>query len=139
MLLKVFLAVTLAATAGQPLAAAGVATPAEARALVEGLIEASHAHNMIEFNKLIEANARIAVGPPNAMPPLYQRLDMRHFEDTLKGCTVLSVTSGSKTTVTLETRCPGKGVGRSYFILRNGRISIFFPFRPPAAAMAPPG
>lgn len=136
---KILLAAALAAIAAQPATAAGVATPAEAKALVEGLIEASHSHNMAAFTKLVEGNARIAMGPPDAMPPLYQRLDMRRFEDTLKGCTILSVSAGSKTTVSLETRCPGKKDRTSYFILRNGKVAIFYPFRPPAVLMAPPG
>jgi hypothetical protein len=118
--------------------AAGPLTAAQAKALVEGLVEAARAHDLNKFVTFLDANARIAVGPPNANPPLFERLDMRHFEEALRGCTILSVSAGSATTVSIETRCGARNGSRSYIVLRNGKAAIFYPFRPPAG-MRPPG
>ena len=133
----VFLALALAGIGGQA-DAAGPLNPQQAKALVEGMVEAAHAHDLNKFATFLDGNARIAIGPPNADPPLFERLDMRRFEEALRGCTILSVSAGSATTVSIETRCGARNGSRSYIILRNGKAAIFYPFRPPAG-MRPPG
>jgi len=100
--------------------------------VVQGMLDAFVSRNVVEFQNDLQDDARIVLRQGGDKGPDMVSLTLDNFAQAMKGCETGPLMLVSDALVMMMATCnDGSDRPPSFFVFRDGKIALFYPFSPP--------